>query len=119
MVKHRAIGVHYKGRRGESAQASLVPGSYRLHLLFAAPESTSEGERVFDVELAQEPIGSDAAESLATRTVDLAQLSGGPNRAARLSLPVELPASTPLELTLKPVEGIAILCGVILDRGRP
>jgi hypothetical protein len=108
------------GGRGETAQASLVPGSYRLDLLFADPESTGEGERVFDIELAKRPTGSETpAGSLATEPVDLRRLCGGPNRAVRLSLAVELPESTPLELTLKPVQGKALLCGVILDRVRP
>jgi hypothetical protein len=105
-----------KGGRGQSADATLPPGSYRLHLLLVDPTSLEPGEQVFDIQLFRESTGVDSPpEPLASQRVDVIKLAGGPNRPIPLALPFELPAPSALRLALGPFKGKALLSGVIIE----
>lgn len=91
-----------KGGRGRTAPASLPAGNYRLILLMLNPDST--GQRIFDV-------------VVHVNTVDRIDMAGQMGRNKSILTPnyhVRLEKPGRVDVTLKPVQGKAILCGAIL-----
>jgi len=84
---------------------SLPAGDYRLRLFVADPDSTTPGQRVFEVKAA----------SLPADRVDVFNRSGGTKRIIELIYPVTLPATGAVAVTLTPVKGSVILCGAVLE----
>lgn len=91
--------------RGKEKAAPLSPGAYRLHLLVLDPDSTAPGQRVFEVRMADLP----------TDRVDVFSRAGRTNRVVDLAYSVALKSAGAVEVTLTPVKGKAILCGVVLE----
>ena len=83
----------------------LMPGDYRLRLFVADPDSTTPGQRVFEVKVAKLPADR----------VDVFNRSGGTKRILELVYPVTLRAPGAVAVTLTPVKGSVILCGAVLE----
>ena len=83
----------------------LPAGDYRLHLLLRDPDSTTIGQRVFEVEVA----------NLSPDRVDVFSRAGGIGRVVELTYPVTLRSEGAVTFTLTPLKGNAILCGAVLE----
>ena len=86
-------------------KAPLLPGEYTLRLLFADPESTAAGQRVFNV-----------AVSGMTNAVDIFKEAGGANRLLERDVPVTLRSPDEVAVTLTPVKGKVAISGLVLER---
>ena len=86
-------------------KAQLLPGEYTLRLLFADPESTAAGQRVFTV-----------AVSGMTNAVDIFKEAGGANRLLERDVPVTLRSPDEVAVTLTPVKGKVAISGLVLER---
>jgi hypothetical protein len=77
-------------------------GAYTVRLHFAEPEPVQPGQRVFHVELQGRRM---------LQNLDIVKETGGPNRALIKEFK-GLPLGDRLELSLKPVRGKPLLCGL-------
>jgi hypothetical protein len=93
-----------KGGRGRAAGGVLPAGKYLLHLYFLDPTATASGQRVFEVSVNQ-----------AIELVDVFKLAGRAQGIVRKSYPVQLANPGLVEVRLKPVNGKAILNGLVLE----
>ena len=91
--------------RGTAKLVPLPPGNYRLRLLLLDPEATAPDQRVFEVKVANAPADR----------VDVFQRAGGARRMLGLEYPVTLKTAGTVAVTLTPVKGKALLCGVMLE----
>jgi hypothetical protein len=90
-------------------KAALLPGDYTLRLLFADPESTAAGQREFAVSVK-------AADSGArVELVDVFREAGGASRLVERAIPVTLRKPGEIAVTLTPVKGKAVICGLVLE----
>ena len=98
----------------------LLAGRYRLTLLTIEPTATGPNQRVFDVvvgslsESVRRPVDRAAASKQAPDRVDLFKLTGGRHRLLALRYCVDLKQPGVVPITLKPLKGKAILCGMVL-----
>lgn len=86
-------------------KADLPSGQYRLRLLFADPDSTAEGERIFTVSVAN---GSPC-------TVDVFKEAGGAKKLVEQVYPVTLTAPGEIAVTLTPFKGKVVISGAVLE----
>ncbi|MEI6078473.1 MAG: hypothetical protein WCS94_23035, partial [Verrucomicrobiota bacterium] len=84
---------------------SLLAGEYRLRLLFRYPDSTLPGQRILEVKVGDFP----------TDRVDRVSQESKVNHLVELVYPVTLKSAGAVDVTLTPVKGKAILCGVVLE----
>ncbi|MCC6125517.1 MAG: hypothetical protein IT426_11180 [Pirellulales bacterium] len=92
----------------QKAFSAVLPGKYRVRLLFAEPTATAAGQRVMEVML------DDAAKIPADR-VDIFRQAGGRNRILERIYDVEVGSAGAVKVTLKPVAGKIMICGAILE----
>jgi hypothetical protein len=94
----------------------LPAGDYRLRVLLLDPTSTAPGQRVFDLAVRVLSAKRETAFTLLDR-VDIFERMGGALRLLELSYPLRLESSNAggIELRLTPVNGDALLCGVVLE----
>jgi hypothetical protein len=119
-----------KGGRGRAKAAQLPAGQYLLELLMLDPGS-SPGRRVFDVTIgaryeasvpddgrqrAAVSAGDGEAVTVQTDRIDIVEQTSQPCIVLRRKYTVGLERPGSVEVTLKPVEGKALLCGATLRR---
>jgi hypothetical protein len=85
--------------------ATLPGGDYRLRLLLLDPQSTAPGQRVFTVKVGARP----------AELVDIFGRVGGANRILDLNFPVTLETAGAVDVTITPVQGQALLSGLVLE----
>jgi len=98
----------------------LMPGNYTVHLLFADPHSPSSGQQIFNVTVSVAEKKSAKAdqsnlENAVGDTIDIMQRTGGTNKPLRSTYPVTLQQAGSIDITINPVKGSAIICGVIIE----
>jgi len=105
-----------RNARPTAKDPSLPAGDYRLHLWLLEPEATAAGQRVFEVAVRPDPL-STQARFQTLEQVDIFRLAGGRHRLIERTYPVRLEAKAGggLELRLTPLQGRALLCGMILE----
>ncbi len=91
--------------RAKAKSLPLLPGNYRLRVLVIDPASTAPGQRVFEIKVADAPVDR----------VDVFSRAGGAHRVVEIDYHVAVNASGTVDLTVTPVTGKAILCGVVLE----
>jgi hypothetical protein len=105
-----------RGSRGRLKPLPLPAGRYQLTVLMLEPIATAAGQRIFDVTVT--PSGQADANGPGVRSdqrtdrVDLYQRAGGPNRIVTLTYPLELTAPGGVKVTLTPIKGKALICGI-------
>jgi len=87
-------------------KASLMPGSYRLHLWMADPESVASGQRVFTVSIAGSTVHD---------RIDIFRSAGRPNQTIERTYPVTVRRNGVVQFTLTPERGKALLCASVLE----
>jgi hypothetical protein len=102
--------------RAKVKPVPLPAGDYRLRLLFLEREHAAPSLRVIEVAVRTPAAKTDTAFTTMER-VDIAQIAGGPHRLIERSYPVRLApdGSGVIELRLTPIEGQALLCGVVVE----
>jgi hypothetical protein len=105
-----------RGSRSRLKSVPLPAGRCQLTLLMLEPFATAAGQRVFDVTVTQsgqaesnQPVASTDRH---TDRIDLYQRAGGTNRIVTLTYPVELTAPGTVKVTLTPIKGKALICGI-------
>ncbi len=86
----------------------LPAGEYRLHVLMLDPTSTAPGQRVLKLSVR-------SGEVVQEKQLDIFKATGRRARAMRMTFPVGVGDSGQVELTVTPVKGKAVVCGVILE----
>ena len=92
--------------RDQKIPARVPGGRYRLTLLTIEPSASSVGQRVFDVKIEPGQI---------SQRVDVFQRAGARNRIVALTYSVELDEPDVVRVTLSPVKGTALICGLKLE----
>ena len=92
--------------RDQKILARVPGGRYRLTLLTIEPSASSVGQRVFDVKIEPGQI---------SQRVDVFQRAGARNRIVALTYSVELDEPDVVRVTLSPVKGTALICGLKLE----
>jgi hypothetical protein len=129
-----ARGVMSSGALSFTVQPVLAPcaggripleaGRHRLRLLFADPDATAPGQRVFDVTVrpaAQAKTPAPAAAQTQTQTemqtaeVDIVRDAGGPGRVLVKEFEVVLDAPGTIQVRLTPKTGAAVISAAVLD----
>ena len=91
----------------DKSKHGLPDGEYRLTLLFVEPSGTAGGQRVMHVEVDGKQSRIDA--------IDIFQHTRGTNRVLKIECPLHISNGKTPELTLKPVKGKALICGLIVS----
>ncbi|MHC4678769.1 MAG: beta-N-acetylhexosaminidase family protein [Planctomycetota bacterium] len=97
-----------KGGRGRTNAALLPAGQYDLTLLMLDCGATAPGQQILDVELGTK-------QAIVTDRIERTRQAGAANSILIRSYPVELQIPGRVEVTLRPVQGKAMLCGVLLE----
>lgn len=94
----------------------LESGNYRLRLMFADPDASVPGQRVFEVSV-QAAATSETAPPAAAQTaeVDIVRDAGGPGRVFVKEFEVVLDEPGTIEVTLTPKTGAAVISGAVLE----
>ena len=95
-----------RDNRGKNKPAALPAGDYRLRLYLLDPVSTRAGQREFSVSVG----GVNVEERL-----DIFAASGGAGRVLERVWPVKLDRPGNVTVTLTPLIGKALICGVVLE----
>ncbi len=95
------------GGRGKAQPTKLPAGEYRLHVLMLDPTSTAPGQRVLTLSVR-------SGEVVQEKQLDIFKATGRRAWAMRITSSVEVGDSGRVELTVAPVKGKALVCGVIL-----
>jgi len=98
----------------------LIAGNYQVHLLFADPESSAVGQRIFDVTVSVAGKKSDEQDQNITehaidKGIDVIKRAGGVNKPLCLTYPITLQQEGSLDITIKPVKGLALICGAMIE----
>jgi len=105
-----------RGGRSRLKPVPLPAGKYQLTLLMIEPFATAAGQRIFDVTVT--PSGQAGSDQTDARTdhhtdrVDLYERAGGANRIVTLTYPTELTVPGAVKVTLTPVKGKTLICGI-------
>jgi hypothetical protein len=94
----------------------LSAGDYRLRLVLLEPEAAAPTQRVFEVAVRVASPNPDA-DFTPLEQVDIVKLAGGPRRLIERVYPVRLEVGSAgwIELRLTPIQGKALLCGVVVE----